>query len=97
MPQIGWNRVRWDQDRATRLSAPRKTISISSIRMSSRQINAADVVAETRYGEVFPSLVRHGQRLGLAVSPGKSGAGGLALDPAVGRTGCANARAQAPR
>ena len=38
-----------------------------------------DVVAVTRYGEIFPSIVRHGHVWGTQFHPEKSGPAGLKL------------------
>jgi imidazoleglycerol phosphate synthase glutamine amidotransferase subunit HisH len=39
----------------------------------------ADVIAVTRYGDVFPSVVRHDRVWGTQFHPEKSGPGGLRL------------------
>jgi imidazole glycerol-phosphate synthase subunit HisH len=78
VPQIGWNRVRWLQE----ATGYRPTEEDDFYFVHSYVIepdDRADVVAITRYGEVFPSIVRHGHVWGTQFHPEKSGPAGLKL------------------
>jgi imidazole glycerol-phosphate synthase subunit HisH len=78
VPQIGWNRVRWLQEAAGYRPAEDDDFYF----VHSYVIEPADptdVVAVTRYGDVFPSIVRHGHVWGTQFHPEKSGPAGLKL------------------
>ncbi|HEX2282723.1 MAG TPA: imidazole glycerol phosphate synthase subunit HisH [Thermomicrobiales bacterium] len=78
VPQIGWNRVRW----VAEVAGYRPTEEDDFYFVHSYVIepeDASDVVAVTRYGEVFPSIVRHGHVWGTQFHPEKSGPAGLKL------------------
>jgi len=78
VPQIGWNRVRWIQDAAGFRSAAQDDFYFVHSYIIEPD-DLADVVAVTRYGEVFPSIVRHGHVWGTQFHPEKSGPAGLRL------------------
>jgi glutamine amidotransferase len=78
VPQIGWNRVRWIQDAAGFRSATEDDFYFVHSYIIEPD-DPADVVAVTRYGEVFPSIVRHGHVWGTQFHPEKSGPAGLRL------------------
>src|SRR5215204_5801036 len=78
VPQIGWNRVRWIQEAA----GYHPTDEDDFYFVHSYVIEPddfSDVVAVARYGEVFPSIVRHGHVWGTQFHPEKSGPAGLRL------------------
>ena len=78
VPQIGWNRVRWIQEAAGSHPADEGDFYfVHSFIVEPH--DPADVVAVTRYGEVFPSIVRHGRVWGTQFHPEKSGPAGLRL------------------
>ena len=78
VPQIGWNRVRWIQDAAGfRPAAEDDFYFVHSYVIEPD--DPADVIAVTRYGEVFPSIVRHSHVWGTQFHPEKSGPAGLRL------------------
>ena len=78
VPQIGWNRARWLQDAAGYHAAEEEDFYfVHSYIIEADDL--ADVVAITRYGDVFPSVVRHGQVWGTQFHPEKSGPAGLRL------------------
>jgi len=78
VPQIGWNRVRWIQEAAGSHPADEDDFYfVHSFIVEPH--DPADVVAVTRYGEVFPSIVRHGRVWGTQFHPEKSGPAGLSL------------------
>ena len=78
VPQIGWNRARWIQGAAGYLPAEEDDFYfVHSYVIEPDDI--CDVVAVTRYGEVFPSIVRHGHVWGTQFHPEKSGPAGLRL------------------
>ena len=78
VPQIGWNRVRWLQDAAGyRLADEGDFYFVHSYVVEPD--DPADVVAVTRYGDVFPSIVRHDRVWGTQFHPEKSGPAGLNL------------------
>jgi imidazole glycerol-phosphate synthase subunit HisH len=78
VPQIGWNRVRWIQEAAG--SDPAAADDFYFVHSYIVEPDdPADVVAVTRYGEVFPSIVRHGHVWGTQFHPEKSGPAGLRL------------------
>jgi imidazole glycerol-phosphate synthase subunit HisH len=78
VPQIGWNRVRWIQeDVGYRPAEEEDFYFVHSYIIEPN--DPADVVAVTRYGELFPSIVRHGRVSGTQFHPEKSGPAGLRL------------------
>ena len=78
VPQIGWNRVRWIQ-KATGYHPADEDDFYFVHSYVIEPDDPADVVAITRYGEVFPSIVRHGHVWGTQFHPEKSGPAGLKL------------------
>jgi glutamine amidotransferase len=78
VPQIGWNRVRWIQEAAGCDPADEDDFYFVHSYIAEPD-DPADVVAVTRYGEVFPSIVRHGRVWGTQFHPEKSGPAGLRL------------------
>jgi glutamine amidotransferase len=78
VPQIGWNRVRWVQDGVgAEAGAEGDFYFVHSYIVAPDDL--ADIVAVTRYGETFPSIVRNGQVWGTQFHPEKSGPAGLRL------------------
>jgi imidazole glycerol-phosphate synthase subunit HisH len=78
VPQIGWNRVRWRQEATGYRPAEEDDFYFVHSYIIEPD-DPADVVAITRYGEVFPSIVRHGHVWGTQFHPEKSGPAGLKL------------------
>jgi glutamine amidotransferase len=78
VPQIGWNRVRWIQKASGSHPADEDDFYFVHSYIVEPH-DPADVVAITRYGEVFPSVVRHGRVWGTQFHPEKSGPAGLRL------------------
>jgi imidazole glycerol-phosphate synthase subunit HisH len=78
VPQIGWNRVRWIQDAAGYQSTQEDDFYFVHSYVVEPQ-DAEDIVAITRYGDVFPSIVRHQNVWGTQFHPEKSGPAGLHL------------------
>ena len=78
VPQIGWNRVRWIQEAGGCRAAEEDDFYFVHSYIVEPQ-DPADVVAVTRYGEVFPSIVRHSRVWGTQFHPEKSGPAGLRL------------------
>jgi imidazole glycerol-phosphate synthase subunit HisH len=78
VPQIGWNRVRWIQEAAGSDPADEDDFYFVHSYIVEPD-DPADVMAVTRYGEVFPSIVRHGSVWGTQFHPEKSGPAGLRL------------------
>jgi glutamine amidotransferase len=78
VPQIGWNRVRWVRDAAGYEAADEGDFYFVHSYVVALD-DPADAVAVTRYGEVFPSIVRRGRVLGTQFHPEKSGPAGLRL------------------
>jgi imidazole glycerol-phosphate synthase subunit HisH len=76
VPQIGWNRVRWIQEAAGYRPAAEDDFYFVHSYVTEPD-DPADVAAITRYGEVFPSIVRHGRVWGTQFHPEKSGPAGL--------------------
>jgi len=78
VPQIGWNRVRWIQD-----GAGYQTLQEEDFYFVHSYVvepsDTSDIVAVTRYGDVFPSIVRHANVWGTQFHPEKSGPAGLRL------------------
>jgi imidazole glycerol-phosphate synthase subunit HisH len=78
VPQIGWNRARWIQEAAGYHPAEEDDFYFVHSYVIEPN-DSADVVAITRYGEIFPSIVRHGHVWGTQFHPEKSGPAGLRL------------------
>jgi glutamine amidotransferase len=78
VPQIGWNRTRWIRAGAGYRPAEEDDFYFVHSYVIEPE-DPADVVAITRYGEVFPSIVRHGHVWGTQFHPEKSGPAGLKL------------------
>lgn len=78
VPQIGWNRVRWVQDGVGAAAGDEVDFYFVHSYVVAPD-NPADIVAVTRYGEIFPSIVRHRQVWGTQFHPEKSGPAGLRL------------------
>ena len=78
VPQIGWNRVRWIQEAAGYRPAEEDDFYFVHSYVIEPD-DPSDVVSITRYGEVFPSIVRHGHVWGTQFHPEKSGPAGLKL------------------
>lgn len=78
VPQIGWNRVRWVREGAGYQAADEDDFYFVHSYVVETD-DPADVIAVTRYGDVFPSVVRHDRVWGTQFHPEKSGAGGLRL------------------
>ena len=78
IPQIGWNRVQWVQPGAGYGSGEVADFYFVHSYVVEPE-NPADVIAVTRYGSVFPSIVRHGEIWGTQFHPEKSGPAGLRL------------------
>ena len=78
IPQIGWNRARWVLDAGGfRAGEDEDFYFVHSYVIEPD--DPADIVAVTRYGGVFPSVVRHGHVWGTQFHPEKSGPAGLRL------------------
>jgi imidazole glycerol-phosphate synthase subunit HisH len=78
VPQIGWNRVRWIREAVG--SDPGDEDDFYFVHSYIVEPHdPADIIAVTRYGEVFPSIVRHGRVWGTQFHPEKSGPAGLRL------------------
>ena len=77
-PQIGWNEVRWLRD-ATGYTAGASDDFYYVHSYVAAPDNPDDVVAVTRYGDVFPSIVRHDNVWGTQFHPEKSVSAGLRL------------------
>ena len=78
VPQIGWNRARWLQDAAGYRAGDDEDFYFVHSYVIEPD-DPADVVAVTRYGGIFPSVVRHGHVWGTQFHPEKSGPAGLRL------------------
>jgi imidazole glycerol-phosphate synthase subunit HisH len=78
VPQIGWNRVRWVQD-AVGYQATEEDDFYFVHSYVVEPDDPEDIVAATRYGDVFPSIVRHQHVWGTQFHPEKSGPAGLRL------------------
>jgi imidazole glycerol-phosphate synthase subunit HisH len=78
VPQIGWNRVRWVRQGAGYETAEEDDFYFVHSYVVEPD-DPADVIAVTRYGDVFPSVVRHDRVWGTQFHPEKSGASGLRL------------------
>jgi glutamine amidotransferase len=77
-PQIGWNRVRLTRTGPLGEAGEEAYFYFVHSFVVAPD-NADDIVAETRYGETFPSLVAHDNVWGAQFHPEKSGEDGLAL------------------
>jgi glutamine amidotransferase len=78
VPQIGWNRVRWVRDAAGYGAADADDFYFVHSYVIEPD-DPDDIVAVTRYGSVFPSIVRHDRVWGTQFHPEKSGPAGLRL------------------
>ena len=78
VPQIGWNRARWLHDAAGYRAGDYEDFYFVHSYIIEPD-DPADVVAVTRYGDVFPSVVRHDRVWGTQFHPEKSGPAGLRL------------------
>ena len=78
VPQIGWNRVRWLRQGAGYQAAEEDDFYFVHSYVVEPD-DPADVIAVTRYGDVFPSVVRHDRVWGTQFHPEKSGDCGLRL------------------
>ncbi len=78
VPQIGWNRVRWVRGAADYQQGAEDDFYFVHSYVVEPQ-DEQDIVAVTRYGDVFPSIVRHGHVWGTQFHPEKSGPAGLRL------------------
>jgi imidazole glycerol-phosphate synthase subunit HisH len=78
VPQIGWNRVRLTRSGPFGEAGEERYFYFVHSYVAEPD-DPADVVAETRYGAVFPSLVAHNNVWGAQFHPEKSGADGLDL------------------
>jgi glutamine amidotransferase len=78
VPQIGWNRVLWVQNGAGYTSGDQADFYFVHSYVVEPD-DPADVLAMTRYGEVFPSIVRRGRVWGTQFHPEKSGPAGLRM------------------
>ena len=76
IPQIGWNRARWLRDAAGYDAGEDEDFYFVHSYVTEPE-DPADVIAVTRYGGVFPSVVRHGQVWGTQFHLEKSGPSGL--------------------
>jgi imidazole glycerol-phosphate synthase subunit HisH len=78
VPQIGWNRALWVQDGAgSRAGESGDFYFVHSY--IAEPTNPEDILAVSRYGDVFPSIVRHGNIWGTQFHPEKSGTAGLQM------------------
>ncbi len=78
IPQIGWNRARWLQDAAGYQAGDDEDFYFVHSYVIEPD-DPADIVAVTRYGGIFPSVVRHENVWGTQFHPEKSGPAGLRL------------------
>ncbi|HEU5430661.1 MAG TPA: imidazole glycerol phosphate synthase subunit HisH [Thermomicrobiales bacterium] len=78
VPQIGWNRVRLTRSGPFGEAGDERYFYFVHSYVVAPD-DPADVVAETRYGDRFPSLVLHDNVWGAQFHPEKSGDDGLAL------------------
>lgn len=78
IPQIGWNRARWVRDEAGYAPGEEEDFYFVHSYVVEPD-DPADIVAVTRYGDVFPSVVRRGQVWGTQFHPEKSGPAGLRM------------------
>lgn len=78
VPQIGWNRVRWVRDGSGYEAGEEGDFYFVHSYVVAPD-DPADVLAVTRYGGVFPSIVRRGPVWGTQFHPEKSGPAGLRM------------------
>lgn len=78
VPQIGWNRTLWVQDGAGSRAGESGDFYFVHSYIAEPE-SPDDILAVSRYGEVFPSIVRHGHIWGTQFHPEKSGAAGLQM------------------
>ncbi|MFN8592695.1 MAG: imidazole glycerol phosphate synthase subunit HisH [Thermomicrobiales bacterium] len=78
VPQIGWNQVRWLQDGAGYAANEGGDFYFVHSYVVVPD-DPADIVAVTRYGTVFPSIVRRENVWGTQFHPEKSGPAGLRM------------------
>jgi imidazole glycerol-phosphate synthase subunit HisH len=78
VPQIGWNRTLWLQDGAGSQAGQSGDFYFVHSYIAEPD-SADDILAVSRYGEIFPSIVRHGHIWGTQFHPEKSGASGLQM------------------
>ena len=78
VPQIGWNRTLWVQDGAGSHAGESGDFYFVHSYIAVPEF-PDDIVAVSRYGEVFPSIVRHGHIWGTQFHPEKSGTAGLQM------------------
>jgi glutamine amidotransferase len=78
VPQIGWNRVRWVRDEGGATARDEDDFYFVHSYIV-EPADPADIVAVSRYGELFPSIVRHDRVWGTQFHPEKSGPAGLRL------------------
>jgi glutamine amidotransferase len=78
VPQIGWNRVQWVQDAAGYELAEEDDFYFVHSYVVDPD-DPTDVVSVSRYGDIFPSIVRHNHVWGTQFHPEKSGPAGLRL------------------
>ena len=78
VPQIGWNRVRWVRAGSGYEAGEEGDFYFVHSFVAAPD-DPADVLAVSRYGGVFPSIVRRGQVWGTQFHPEKSGPAGLRL------------------
>lgn len=100
VPQIGWNRVRWVQDGSGYLAAEEGDFYFVHSYIVEPE-DPDEVLAITRYGETFPSIVRRGHVWGTQFHPEKSGPAGLRMvagwvDEVRASTGAGLARERIP-
>lgn len=77
-PQIGWNRALWLQNAAGYQAYDEEDFYFVHSYVIEPD-DPADIVAVTRYGGLFPSVVRNGHVWGTQFHPEKSGPAGLRL------------------
>lgn len=78
VPQIGWNRTLWVQDGAGSRAGESGDFYFVHSYIAEPE-SPDDILAVSRYGEVFPSIVRHGHIWGTQFHPEKSGTAGLQM------------------
>jgi glutamine amidotransferase len=78
VPQIGWNRALWVQDGAGSRTGEGGDFYFVHSYIADPD-NEDDILAVSRYGEIFPSIVRHGHIWGTQFHPEKSGTAGLQM------------------
>ncbi len=78
VPQIGWNRTLWVQDGAGSRSGESGDFYFVHSYIAEPE-SQDDVLAVSRYGEIFPSIVRHKHIWGTQFHPEKSGTAGLKM------------------